>query len=122
MTSLEARARESIDQLLNAAGWVVQDRDQLNLRAARGVALREFPLQTGFADYLLFVDRKALGAIPGQKVRLYEPHADAPSDATGPQDRSPMALDRRGCNPTGSWPCRLAVCRGTSGLTRGMDR
>jgi len=68
MTSPEARAREGIDQLLTAAGWLVQDRDQLNLRAARGVAVREFPLQTGVADYLLFVDRKALGAIEAKRV------------------------------------------------------
>jgi type I restriction enzyme R subunit len=27
------------------------------------VAVREFPLKTGEADYLLFVDRKAVGAI-----------------------------------------------------------
>ncbi|NLA12586.1 MAG: DEAD/DEAH box helicase family protein, partial [Firmicutes bacterium] len=36
---------------------------ELNLGAAPGVAVREFPLTTGFADYLLFVDRKAIGAI-----------------------------------------------------------
>ncbi|MFN8483224.1 MAG: type I restriction-modification enzyme R subunit C-terminal domain-containing protein [Anaerolineae bacterium] len=35
----------------------------MNLGAGRGVAVREFPLKTGFADYLLFVDRKALGAV-----------------------------------------------------------
>lgn len=35
----------------------------MNLYAGRGVAVREFPLQTGFADYLLFVDRKAVGVI-----------------------------------------------------------
>ena len=59
----EEKAREHIDQLLRAAGWVVQDRDQLNLQAGPGVAVREFPLESGFADYLLFVDRKAAGAI-----------------------------------------------------------
>ncbi|TAK30628.1 MAG: DEAD/DEAH box helicase [Chloroflexota bacterium] len=64
----EAQARQKIDQLLEAAGWKVQDRESLNLRAARGVAVREFPLQTGFADYLLFVDRKALGAIEAKRA------------------------------------------------------
>jgi type I restriction enzyme R subunit len=59
----EERARQNIDQMLQAAGWVVQDREALNLKAARGVAVREFPLKTGEADYLLFVDRKAIGAI-----------------------------------------------------------
>jgi type I restriction enzyme R subunit len=59
----EEKAREHIDQLLADAGWSVQDRDELDLGAALGVAVREFPLESGFADYLLFVDRKAAGAI-----------------------------------------------------------
>lgn len=35
----------------------------MNLGASLGVAIREFPLETGFADYLLFVNRKAVGVI-----------------------------------------------------------
>ncbi|MCQ3936440.1 MAG: restriction endonuclease subunit R [Chloroflexi bacterium] len=35
----------------------------MNLYASRGVAVREFPLETGEADYLLFVDRKAVGVV-----------------------------------------------------------
>lgn len=35
----------------------------MNLYAGCGVAVREFPLQTGEADYLLFVDRKAVGVV-----------------------------------------------------------
>jgi type I restriction enzyme R subunit len=63
MTTPEQRARQTIDRLLTDAGWQVQDRAALSLGAARGVAVREFPLRTGFADYLLFVDRKAIGAV-----------------------------------------------------------
>src|SRR5260370_39336139 len=63
MTTPEQRARQTIDALLTAAGWQVQDRAALNLSAGGGVAVREFPLKTGFADYLLFVDRKAIGAV-----------------------------------------------------------
>ncbi|MFQ5343474.1 MAG: DEAD/DEAH box helicase family protein [Anaerolineae bacterium] len=63
MTTPEQRARKTIDQRLNTAGWHIQDYAGLNLSAARGVAVREFPLRTGFADYLLFVDRKAIGAV-----------------------------------------------------------
>lgn len=59
----ESLARENIDAQLTACGWVVQDRARMNLYAGRGIAVREFPLQTGFADYLLFVDRKAVGVI-----------------------------------------------------------
>ncbi|MCZ7571558.1 MAG: DEAD/DEAH box helicase family protein [Ardenticatenaceae bacterium] len=63
MTWPEQQARQIIDELLAAAGWVVQDRDRINLGATRGVAVREFPLTTGYADYLLFVDRKAIGVV-----------------------------------------------------------
>ncbi len=57
----EEKARQRIDQLLNEAGWVVQDVQELNLGAALGVAIREFPLESGYADYLLFVEREAVG-------------------------------------------------------------
>lgn len=59
----EEKSRQQIDQLLEAAGWEVQDLRELNLGASLGVAVREFPLKTGSADYLLFVDRKAVGAV-----------------------------------------------------------
>src|SRR5260221_4752257 len=68
--SPEHRARQIIDDLLIAAGWQLQDRASVNLAAARGVAIREFPLRTGFADYLLFVDRKAIGAIEAKAVGI----------------------------------------------------
>ena len=67
MTTPEALARQNIDRQLAACGWIVQDRDQLNLWAGRGVAVREFPLQTGFADYLLFVDRQAVGVVEAKR-------------------------------------------------------
>jgi type I restriction enzyme R subunit len=45
-------------QLLKAADWQIQDYNDLNLGASIGIAVREFPLTTGFADYLLFIDRE----------------------------------------------------------------
>ena len=62
-TTPEARARIHIDALLTACGWVVQNRSGMNLYAGSGVAVREFPLNTGYADYLLFVDQKAVGVV-----------------------------------------------------------
>lgn len=61
----EARARRWIDEMLVAAGWVVQAHKQIALGAAKGVAVREFPMAPvhGGADYLLFIDRVAAGAI-----------------------------------------------------------
>lgn len=59
----EEKARKNIDQLLEVAGWKIQDLREINLGASLGVAVREFPLTAGPADYLLFVDRKAVGVI-----------------------------------------------------------
>ncbi len=63
----EAKARELIDAKLEAAGWVVQDTKQINLGAASGVAVREYPTDTGPADYLLFVDRRPVGVIEAKR-------------------------------------------------------
>lgn len=43
----------------------MQDRDSLDLTAGRGIAAREFPMKPafGFADYLLYLDRNAIGAV-----------------------------------------------------------
>jgi len=43
----EEKARQNIDQLLEQAGWKVQDYRELNLGASLGVAVREFPLKSG---------------------------------------------------------------------------
>ena len=59
----EEKARQEIDQWLEKAGWNVQDYRQLNLGASPGVAVREFPLKSGSADYLLFADRRPVGVI-----------------------------------------------------------
>jgi type I restriction enzyme R subunit len=65
----EQRARQSIDTLLQQAGWHVCDMANANIHASRGVALREFPLNPGhgFADYLLYIDGKAAGVIEAKK-------------------------------------------------------
>ena len=69
----EARARQTIDALLAAAGWHVCNVVNANLHAGdgavKGVAIREFPLNTGhgFADYLLYVNGKACGVIEAKK-------------------------------------------------------
>jgi type I restriction enzyme R subunit len=68
METPEKRAREQIDRLLEAAGWVLQDRSQFDRTAAPGVAVREFPLASGQCDYLLFVDGKAAGVIEAKKA------------------------------------------------------
>jgi len=59
----EAKARLVIDAKLVEAGWRVQDLRQINLGAAVGVAVREYPTDTGPADYVLFVNREPVGVI-----------------------------------------------------------
>lgn len=57
----EQKARQDIDAALVAAGWVIQDRAEMNLGAGMGVAVRGFRIASGHgsADYLLFVNSKA---------------------------------------------------------------
>ena len=54
----EQKARQKIDQQLDQCGWMVQDDPDMDISAGLGVAVREFPLTTGLADYLLYVDRQ----------------------------------------------------------------
>lgn len=63
----EASARQQIDQKLQQAGWVIQDMRQCNFAAGPGVAVREFPTDTGPADYVLFADRQPVGVIEAKK-------------------------------------------------------
>ncbi len=67
MPDPEALARETIDKLLEAAGWVLQDMKDFNRNASLGVAVREFSTLSGPCDYLLFVGGKAAGVIEAKK-------------------------------------------------------
>jgi len=64
----EQHAREKIDSLLIAAGWVLQNNSDFDRSAGEGVAVREFSLQNGPCDYLLFVGGKAAGVIEAKKL------------------------------------------------------
>ena len=59
----EQIARDNIDELLKASGWSVQDKNKIDLNQGHGQAVREYPTDTGPADYVLFVDNKAVGVI-----------------------------------------------------------
>ena len=59
----EEKARQDIDSLMSEAGWTLQNHEEINLGASLGVAVRDFPLGMDTADYLLFVDRKAVGVV-----------------------------------------------------------
>lgn len=63
----EQKARAIIDKKLEQSGWQVQDYRKINLGAAPGIAVREHPTDTGPADYILYVNRIAVGVIEAKK-------------------------------------------------------
>ncbi len=80
----EQEARVLIDELLEAAGWVVQDYQDADIAAAEGVAVREFPTVRGPVDYLLFASAKAVGSVEakpaGRTLRSVESQAERYAD------------------------------------------
>ena len=67
MTAPEEKARQNIDRMLIEAGWVIQNMKDLNPGASLGVAVREYPTDSGEVDYALFVDRQPVGIIEAKK-------------------------------------------------------
>jgi type I site-specific restriction endonuclease len=78
----EQIARDQIDARLAEAGWRVQDKDALDFNAGQGIAVREYPTDIGPADYVMFVDRCAVGVIEakpedwGHKITTAEEQAE----------------------------------------------
>ena len=64
----ERVARQKIDYMLKTSGWIVQDREEINLGAGLGIAIREFSLSRDSADYVLFLDRCPVGVIEAKKI------------------------------------------------------
>jgi type I restriction enzyme R subunit len=63
----EQKARDNIDALLKQAGWVVQSAKRIDPNAGPGQAVREYQTDIGPADYVLFVDKKAVGVIEAKR-------------------------------------------------------
>ncbi|QEQ98228.1 DEAD/DEAH box helicase family protein [Neptunomonas concharum] len=84
----EQKARDQIDALLTHAGWVVQDKKKIDFSAATGVAVREYQTDVGPADYVLFVDKQAVGVIEakpetwGEKITTVEDQSQGYANAT----------------------------------------
>jgi type I restriction enzyme, R subunit len=72
----EEIARDKIDLALINCGWIVQNKKEINLNAATGVAVREYLTNVGSADYVLFVNKKPVSIIEAKReeeaVRLTE--------------------------------------------------
>jgi type I restriction enzyme R subunit len=63
----EQIVRDTIDALLKASGWRVQSKSRFDPNDGPGQAVREYPTGTGPADYVLFVDRRAVGVIEAKR-------------------------------------------------------
>lgn len=63
----EQIARDTIDAALQQCGWVIQHKQQINLSAATGVAIREYQTSVGPADYVLFVNKQPVGIIEAKR-------------------------------------------------------
>jgi len=74
----EQKARDNIDKQLNACGWIIQNKNALNLSAGIGIAVREYSTEVGPADYVLFVEGKPVGILEakreeeGEKFSVHE--------------------------------------------------
>jgi type I restriction enzyme R subunit len=74
----EQIARDKIDAALVQCGWVIQNKNKINLHAGLGVAVREYLTDIGPADYVLFVGGKPVGVIEakreeeGDKISAHE--------------------------------------------------
>ena len=74
----EQKARDTIDQLLDEAGWKVQSKNEIDFSASFGIAIREYQTDVGPADYVLFIDKNPVGVIEakpedwGQKITTVE--------------------------------------------------
>ena len=74
----EQIARDQIDKQLSECGWIIQNKQKINLHAGLGVAVREYQTDVGPSDYVLFVGGKPVGIIEakreeeGQKFSVHE--------------------------------------------------
>jgi len=59
----EQFARIQIDKQLLLCGWIIQDVKRIDFSAGVGIAVRELQTGEGPADYMLFIDRMAVGII-----------------------------------------------------------
>jgi type I restriction enzyme R subunit len=117
----EQHARVLIDQQLAAAGWLVQDRKQLNLFAGDGVAVRETIMAPGHgrADYLLYVDKQAVGVIEAKPVGT--PLSGVEWQSARYADGLPTEVRRRALTIQGQLPFIFEASGSKTHFTNGYD-
>ena len=82
---------------LEKSGWTIQDVKRLNPTVSLGVAVREFPTDTGPVDYALFVNGIPVGVIEAKK-------SDVGENITTVEEQS-----ARYANSTFKWVYRSAI-------------
>jgi type I restriction enzyme R subunit len=94
----ELQSRRVIDRQLIAAGWLIQDYAEVNPLAGPGVAVREFDLARGFADYVLYVDCRIVGVIEAKRegTALIGVEQQTRKYAEGLRPEHQLAVWRRG--------------------------
>ena len=79
----EQIARDKIDKLLQASGWTVQNNKQIDFSAGQELAVREYQTDVGPADYVLFVDKKAVGVIEAKREDIGHKITDVETQTEG---------------------------------------
>jgi type I restriction enzyme, R subunit len=102
----EQLARDRIDARLAEAGWHVQGKEAIDFSSGQGIAVREYTTDVGPADYVLFVDRRAVGVIEaksdtwGQNITTVEEqsagYAAAKLKWVNNQERLPFVYESTG--------------------------
>lgn len=66
----EQIARDNIDNMLSKAGWVVQEKDKLDMSTGLSIAVREYQTDVGPADYVLFSDGVPMGIVETRRYKV----------------------------------------------------
>lgn len=117
----EQRARALIERRLAAAGWAVQHRKDLNLFAGPGVAVREVIMSAGHgrADYLLYVDQRAVGVIEAKPEGL--PLSGVEWQSATYADGLPPAVRLKALTRGGRLPFVFEASGSETHFTNGFD-
>lgn len=64
----EQIARDNIDKQLETCGWIIQNKERINLHASAGVVVWYYLTQDGKeTDYVIFLDGKPIGVIEAKR-------------------------------------------------------
>ena len=103
----EQKARDNIDAQLELADWVIQLAKKVDFGAGPGIAVREYQTVFGPADYVLFVDQKAVGITEAKKEALGHKLTEAGKPKATPRPSSDGSTTARRCPSSTKAPASL---------------